>query len=281
VDAVSSSPTPSGPTTFDGTVAPDVAGSLTAWLAALAAGRASVDRVAEAIQAGTDGHVVDGLPGAASELTAVEAVTALQELRVVRLTMVLPVAGDPLGLNGASAFTTAAVAAATAAVAVEYDGGSLGWVPEPDLRGSSYRGVRWRVYPGSAASPPVTLDPERIIEQADRALRRALRAAAESLENVDLAHWRPEVAAGRAAADAAIESRVRALPPGWPPSARALAERALALWKVVQVANADPGAATASSSAVRTETLRGLSRAVREAATVAYNVPAAALLRSR
>lgn len=258
-------------------VDPESAGRLVAWAAALAAGKARLEDALTAVEAGSDGHVVQGLPATDCDVPMIDALTLLCRSRVRAVTLVLPVAGDPLGCSDASPFTNAAVLSEQG-VAVDCDAFSAGWVPEPDLRGSSYRGVRWRTHPGTATNPPLTVAPERIIEQADRALRRALREATETLGTLDLAQWRSEAAAGRAAADIALRSRVRSLPPGWPAAARELGQRALALWRVLRVASADPGASSASAGMVRTHALRPLSRAVREAAMVAFNVPATALL---
>ncbi len=68
-------------------------------------------------------------------------------------------------------------------------------------------------------------DPLHVVEQADRALGRALREATNELAALDLAQWRPEVAAGRKEAEAALRAAGQRFPPGWPPPARALAER--------------------------------------------------------
>jgi len=79
-------------------------------------------------------------------------------------------------------------------------------------------------------------------------------------------------------ATAALRTRLRALPPSWPPAARALAERSIGLWRALDVVGADDGAASASAHAARRSAVRALSHAVREAAMVAFNVPASALL---
>ena len=46
----------------------------------------------------------------------------------------------------------------------------------------------------------------RVVEQADRTLSRVLRDTTEELSALDLAHWRPEVAAGRKEAEAALRA---------------------------------------------------------------------------
>jgi hypothetical protein len=286
-------------------VDPESAGRLVAWTAAIACGRARPHEAAAAIEAGTDGHVADDVRAGVGEEPILETLSWLCGPAVRGVVLVLPVAGDPLGCGGGGVFTQAAVLAEQAVV-VQRDGGagngragnsagengaagddgakgatSIGLVPAPDFRGSSYRGVRWQAYPdiavNPALNPPVTMAPDRIVEQADRALRRALREATASLDAVDLARWRADAVAGRAAADVAMRSKVRGLPPGWPPTARDLSQRALALWRVLRVASADSGAASATASLARVAALRQLSHAVREAAMVAFNVPAAAM----
>lgn len=275
-------------------VDPEAAGRLVAWTAAIACGRARAHDAAAAIEAGTDGHVADGVPACVGEVPILETLSWLGGPAVRGVALVLPVAGDPLGCGDGGVFTQAAVLAEQAIV-VQRDGGvrndeakgatSVGLVPAPDFRGSSYRGVRWQAYPdiavNPALNPPVTMAPDRIVEQADRALRRALREATASLDAVDLARWRADAVAGRAAADMAIRSKVRGLPPGWPPAARDLSQRALALWRVLRVASADSGAASATACLARAAALRQLSHAVREAAMVAFNVPAAAMREGR
>lgn len=261
-------------------VDPQSAGLLAAWTVAVVARQASLGQAVAAVEAGTDGHVVQGLAGAdggGSEVALVTALGTLLERRPAGVRVAFPQPGDPLGLHGAGAFTSSALVAQSAVV-VE-GAAPFGLVPEPDLRGSSYRGVRWRVFAlDDVTSPPLTVDPSRVVEQADRALRRALRAATEALEGVDLARWRPEAATGGHEAGAALRSRPLALPPNWPPAARALAERAVSLWRMLDVATADDGAASVSAAAVKSVALRDLSHAVREAAMVAFNVPASALL---
>ena len=261
---------------------PADAGRLVAWVAAVIGGRAELGQAATAIEAGSHGHVVRPpvAPAAhapASELPIVQALETLRDARPRKVALLLPEFGDPLGLRGDSPLARAALGAGSA-VAFDAGGPGFGWVPELDLRGSSYRGVRWHQLPGAAIIPAMAADVERIVEQADRALRRALRAATTALSDVDLAAWRPEAAAGRHAADAALRSRLRALPPGWPPAARQLGERSLALWHVVRIIAADPSGVSVSAVAVRTDAVRALSRAVREAAMAAFNVPAAAML---
>jgi hypothetical protein len=280
---------------------PELCGRFVAWFAAARAGRVDRASAVAAIEAGSDGHVVTGWSDGDRSFDIVQIPdvgTPLAELRlpdvfarlldtgVRRASLVLPVTGDPLGLTGAGAFSVAAIAAETGVLLVT-DRARLGLVPTPDRRGSSYRGWRWRMYVEPITpflQPTVTADfapvgdlppvePQRVVEQADRALSRALRDATDELAALDLAHWRPEVAVGRKAAEAALRAAGQRMPAGWPPPARALAERALMLWHIVRVARSDAGAASASGSQARSEALRILSHAIREAAMIAYNVP--------
>jgi hypothetical protein len=290
---------------------PELCGRFAAWFATALASRVDSVGALTAIESGSDGHTVAGwhdwwagtngtglvtrvpdVGAALVEFTIADVFDRLLDIGVNRVSLVLPVAGDPLGLVGTGRFSRAALDAECGVLLVT-DHARLGLIPTPDRRGSSYRGWRWQVYveplddltepvdPFAAvgALPPV--DPQHVIEQADRALARALHAATHELAALDLAHWRPEVAAGRKEAEAALRAAGQRLPPGWPPAARALAERALMLWRIVRVARADAGAASASGSQVRGEVLRGLSHAVRESAMVAYNVPLLTLPASR
>lgn len=289
---------------------PELCGRFVAWFSAALAGHVDAATAVAALEFGSDGHAVagwydwwggdDGTLVAAipdvgspvSELGLAEVFVRLLDIEVRRVSLVLPVAGDPLGPAGVGTFSRAALAS-EAGVLLVTDRARLGLIPTPDRRGSSYRGWRWRVYvepPSPAALPaaepagdfvPVgelpAVDPLRVVEQADRTLSRALRDATDELAALDLAHWRPEAAAGRKEAEAALRAAGQRMPVGWPPPARALAERALMLWHIVRVAAADTGAVSASGSHARGEALGGLSRAVREAAMIAYNVPALGL----
>jgi hypothetical protein len=304
---------------------PELCGRFAAWFAAALGNRADTGSALAAIEAGSDGHVVSGWPDwrvdvdgsdgvelvtrvpdvgtIAVEFALAEVVERLLRIGVSEVSLVLPVAGDPLGLTGAGPFSTAALEAECGVLLITSQV-RIGLIPTPDKRGSSYRGWRWQVLieplqsvdplepalldepasPASAFAPIGDLpapDPLHVVEQADRALGRALRAATDELAALDLAQWRPEVAAGRKEAEAALRAAGQRFPPGWPPPARALAERSLMLWRIVRAARADAGAISASGSQARTQALSALSHAVREAAMVAYNVPLLSLPTAR
>jgi hypothetical protein len=261
----------------------ELCGRFVAWIGSALAGRVDTAIACAAVETGSDGHVVAGWPdgGPATrtdgpELSLDELVVRLVDAGVRQVSLALPVAGDPVGVTGTGPFSRAALEA-ECGVALGADLTRFGLVPAADRRGSSYRGWRWRVFaePVSPSDPRAPVEPHRVVEQADRALSRALRAATDELAALDLAQWRPEVTAGRKEAEAALRAAGQRMPPDWPAPARALAERSLALWRIVRVARADSGAVSSSGSQARGEALAALSHAVREAAMAAYNVPVA------
>jgi hypothetical protein len=276
---------------------PDVAGRFACWLAASIGGGVDESRAVSAVESGSDGHVVDDLPGSLAETPLSDSWPLLVARRPHRIAVILPAPGGTLPVAGNGAFARAALDAG-AGVLLESAGERTGLVPRRDSRGSSYQGYRWLAFtedaghllddagladgPGASswaltAELPAAAVP-RAIEQTDRALRRAIRAATETLSEIDLAHWRPEVAEGGAAADLALRTTRDRLPPGWPPAARALLERALGLWRVLQVAMTTPVAASSSSTVMRDAALRELSHEIRESLMVAYNAPLHVLL---
>jgi hypothetical protein len=273
---------------------------LACWLAASISGVVDDARAITAVESGSDGHVVDDVPGSPAETPLRDVWPLLVARRPQRLAVILPAPGGTLPVAGNGAFALAALDAG-AGVLLESAGERVGLVPQRDPRGSSYQGYRWLTFtedagrsggelgdagladgPGASswavtAALPAAAVP-RAIEQTDRALRRAIRAATETLAEIDLAQWRPEVVEGGAAADLALRTTRDRLPPGWPPSARALVERALGLWRVLQVAVTAPGGASSSGTAIRDAALRELSHEIRESLMVAYNAPLHVLL---
>ncbi|HEY8728619.1 MAG TPA: hypothetical protein VIL94_03480 [Acidothermaceae bacterium] len=282
-------PTPADDARVEPLGDPELCGRMVAWLAATLAGSVDPGTALSAIQYDSDGQVAVGWSEGNAEVDFADVFTGLLSTGVRSVALALPVAGDPLGLTSSGAFAQAALDA-EAAVVIGTDSRQLGLIPTRDLRGSSYRGWRWQVFVEPAVAltsdavtpfaPVGTLppaDPLHVVEQTDRALNRALRDATADLAALDLAQWRPEVAAGRKEAEAALRTAGQRMPPGWPAPARALAERSLVLWRIVRVARADAGASSASGSHARGVALSRLSHAVRTAAMVAYNVPVVTL----
>jgi hypothetical protein len=260
-------------------------GVLAAWASAWLAGEAAYDDVVAHVTGRDEPHRVLGLPGPGGlpdpagalgdEAPLGWALTVLRERSPDGVRVVLPVPGDPRGLplaamtgpedGGSAAFATAAMAAGEAVV-----GRGVGLAPELTEHGSALgsrtTSVRWTLYPiGETAPDPLT------VAEAEHDLTEALRSAATALAALDVASWRPELAAELA--------RVRRRPtaPDLPPGHDARAVRLLAqadrLATVLDLAAADApgGAVTAHDAQQRHDALRPLTTAVRRARGAAYN----------
>lgn len=166
--------------------------------------------------------------------------------------LALPVAGDPLGLGGPSAFNTAALATGEAVVST---GAEVGLVPE--RVGAS---VTWAEHPAGRRQVPD-------VGEADRALRSALLETADALARLDVARWRPEVA--DELTDLRHPHPVEA-PPGVPARCLALAGRGIQAMTIVDLALADDGGAiSAHEVEQRRDALVPLERAGRRALVAA------------
>jgi hypothetical protein len=247
-------------------------GVLAAWASAWLAGEASYDDVVAHVTGRDEPHRVAGLPHPDPEADGAErplgwALTVLRERTPEGVRVVLPVPGDPRGLPVApdGTFTTAALDSGEAVV-----GRGIGLVPTLTEHGSAVgsrtTSVRWTAYEiGEAAPDPLT------VAEAEHDLTEILRAAASALAALDVATWRPELAAELA--------RVRRRPaaPDLPPGHDARAVRLLAqadrLAAVLDLAAADAtgGAVTGHAARERDEALRPLATAVRRARGAAYN----------
>lgn len=174
-------------------------------------------------------------------------VDGLSELRLA-----LPAPGDPLGLSGPAEFNSAAVDAGQAAIAVLPDR-RLGLVPSPDLRGSSYVGVRLDVH----ETGPVRQDLPSVAE-AERELSDAVRSATDALAAVDgPARSRPDDLGGGE------------LAPGYPARAHRVSALATRLGAVLRLV--DERGLTSGQIATRGAVLRELDRAVRRAIVAAHH----------
>ena len=167
--------------------------------------------------------------------------------------LALPVEGDPLGLGGPRAFNDAALTAGSAVVFAE---ARTGLVPEGR---DGY--VAWHRFP---------VEPRQLpdVGEADRGLRRALTTTANTLADLDVARWRPEVA------DELMDLRrpapIDPPPPGTPPLCAQLAVRGLQAVGIVKLALDDDGAAvSAYEISIRRDALRPLEHASRRALVAA------------
>lgn len=105
---------------------------------------------------------------------------ALARLGVRRVSAALPTPGDLLGLGGPAGFNADAL---DAGEAVLWLGAAIGFIPTKVGRSTSWR--------GSPATAPTYL-PD--VASADRDLRRALTGTAQTLADLDVASWNPDVA---------------------------------------------------------------------------------------
>jgi hypothetical protein len=173
--------------------------------------------------------------------------------------LLLPVPGDVRGLPPDGPLTPATLTAGEVAVLTGTDltGAELAVVPTTRAEGV----LRWTVF-ASGGLPPA---PEPGLPDAEHGLRGAVRQAATTLVDLDVARHRPGV---RAEIAAALEHRVR---PPWPAGTPARALRVLQQADEVEAilaaaATDEPGGAlSASAAAARSAALRPLSTAVREA----------------
>ncbi|NJP95952.1 hypothetical protein HCN51_42065 [Nonomuraea sp. FMUSA5-5] len=220
--------------------------SLVAWGNAWLAGHVGLDEAADHVEAA-------GGPVVAGEVPLRKYLANLRSEGLRELRLALPAPGDPLGLSGPPPFNSAAVDAGQAAIAVLADR-NLGFVPQPDRRGSSYVGVLLEVHDAG----PVRHDLPSLAE-AERELSDAMRSATEALTSVEgPAQHRPE-----------RPERGGELAPGYPGRAHRVSVLATRLAAVLRVA--DERGLTSGQLAVRGAALRELDRAVRRALVAAHH----------
>jgi hypothetical protein len=239
-----------------------------AWTRAWRAGLVPYDDIADEI-AGDEEHLVADAPGAVTDQTLRESLSLLAKLHPDEIRLVLPAAGDPVGLPGPGEFTGAALDAGEGVIASRF-----GFVPEMRTytsgSGDSFMTVRWQVYPLPSA-PPGGRGPGAAEAEAD--LNAALAEATVALTRLDIAQWRPELA-GALAALRRPESSVD-LPPGYDTRARRLFARASVLDRVLALADehAPGGAVNSYEARTRDDVLRPLATACRRALVAACNAP--------
>ena len=168
--------------------------------------------------------------------------------------LLLPVPGDVRGLPPKGPLAAAALRSGEVAI---FTGAELAAVPNTVAEGV----LRWTVF-ASGSLPPA---PEPELPDAEHGLRGAVRQAATTLVELDLARHRPGV---RAEIAEALEHRVRPpWPEGTPPRALRVLEQADEVEAILRAADTDNlgGALSASVAAARSAALRPLFTAVREA----------------
>lgn len=168
--------------------------------------------------------------------------------------LLLPVPGDVRGLPPEGPLAAAALFSGEVAV---FTGAELAAVPNTVAEGV----LRWTVF-ADGCLPPA---PEPELSEAEHGLRGAVRQAATTLVELDLARHRPGV---RAEIAEALELRVRPpWPEGTPARALRVLEQADEVEAILRAADTDNlgGALSASVAAARSAALRPLFTAVREA----------------
>lgn len=244
---------------------------LVAWGSAWLAGEAGLAEVVERVAAYDDHVTVSGL--APDDLPLERALGRLRADGVVRLRVVLPAPGDPLGLPGPGPFTTAALEAGEGVLALREDRSGRGLVPAVTAHGSALDGTvttsRFSAYDVVAGG-----DPGPFLHEAEHDLRRGLLELTAALRDLDVARWRPELAGAleelRRQARRGLDEDE--LPPEHPERARRLLVQARSLGQVVALASQDEGGAVDTrQTAARESALRELARLVRRARVAALN----------
>ena len=231
--------------------------NLALWFSAWVSGRVSLDDARDAIVGDDTAHHVAGLPG---QDDAVPLILALGRLRAEGATgagLALPVPGDPLGLAGPVPFNNDVLEAGEGVVLSGCDGGLV-----PHRAGA---GVVWTYH--RATSRRQVPDPG----EADTSLRRALLTAANTLAELEVARWRPEVADELMALRSTSDLR---FPPETGARAVKLASLSVRCIRIVDLALADDGGAVSASEADRRRAaLSPLDHAARRGLVAACSAP--------
>lgn len=237
---------------------------LAAWATSWLDGRAELSDVVDRTRGDDEPHTVVDLPDLPGE---VQLGTALESLRTAGATgfvVTLPAPGDPVDLAGPPDTNAEAIDAGEAVLVLGINRALVPDITTFGPPGDEGHLVTWRVLP---AEPPRR---DGSLAEADRDLTTAVRAAAGTLADLDVAGWRPEAAA--------ILDEVRSpqpaapLPHGFPPRAQAVAATGMRLLAVVRFALEDDGGAVhAAGASARAAALRPLERAARHAVQAAVN----------
>ena len=150
------------------------------WFSAWATGTASLDDARDAIVDEDAAHDVTGLPGTTGSRPLIVALGLLRGLGATGAGITLPAPGDPVGLAGPAAFNHEVLEVGEGVVLRDAE---LGLVPR-----RAGAGVVWTAHPAVSRRQLPDLG------EAEGGLRRALAQASTLLADLDVAHWRPEVA---------------------------------------------------------------------------------------
>ena len=225
----------------------------TLWFNAWVSGSVSLDEARDGIVGDDAAHDVVGLPDRDEPVPLILALGVLRAERATGAGLALPEPGDPLGLCGPASFNAEALETGEAVV---LEGADLGLVPA-----RAGAGVVWRCLPAASRRQVPGLG------EADTELRGTLPRVADTLADLDVARWRPDVADELMALGSAGPL---ALPPGTDPRVARVVERADRCRHLVQLALVDDGAAlSAAEASARREPLVQLDRVARRALVAA------------
>ena len=247
--------------------------SLAVWSAAWIAGSVAADDVLDALAPWSDAHdvvaadagvaVTTDLPTPDRAGAGLATLLVLLRRRVspgvgLDARVVLPAPGDVRGLPGPAALRTAAIDAREAVVLA---GADLALVPSPVADGV----LRWTVHLVDGVPPPS----HPSLADAEHDLRTAVRDAASTLAEMDVARHRPGV---REEIAATLRRRPQPQwPAGTPGRPLRVLQHADEVEAILLAASGDDTGGAVSSSAVlaRTDALRPLATAVRGARVAA------------
>jgi hypothetical protein len=238
---------------------------LAAWASSWLRDDSTLDDVLTRVCGDDEPHDVVDVPGNASTVNLVAALIALREAGVTAFQVSLPVPGDPVGLGGPADLTADAIDAREAVLAV----GATPYALVPHIQvfgppGDQGHLVTWRCRP--AGTPPAGPN----LPEAEQTLAGTLRDTGATLAKLDVASWKPEVAA--LLDDVRSEPIAEPLPRAFSPKAQVVAARSIRLLAVTEFALGDDGGAvTLGSAESRRAALAPLERAARHALIAACN----------
>jgi hypothetical protein len=242
-------------------------GALTAWGSAFLVGAESADHTDDAMRGDDALHRVAGVPGEDRTTTVAVALGRLRTAGVNSLRLVLPEPGDLTGMAGPPDVGAAATAAGCAVLTVAPPT-APSWALIPTVE-PSHGGdvVRWDLVEVAPTVPPHGLP---TLGEADRLVAEAMREATASLDVLDVAAGREEVAARLAGIERGL--RRLDLPASLPARAQRLVASGSRLLAItVLAADSDGAAVTAADAVARAEALRPLRRAARYALCAGYS----------
>ncbi len=237
---------------------------LATWASAWSLDDATLDDVVTRTSADDEPHDAVDVPGTVGSVSLAEALPALISAGATSFRVALPVPGDPRGLAGPAELNADALEAGEAVLT---EGTPYALVPDIQPFGPPGDQGHLVTWTCRTANPPPA---GPVLAEAEKAMTFALLEAGSELSNLDIASWRPEVAA---LLEDVRASRVgEPLPRAFPAQAQQVAARASRLVAVVEFAlGDDTGALTASAAQSRRDALVPLEQAARHALVAACN----------